>query len=162
MPPPAWAFNDVACAPALLTTKRDKTNEPALRVVGVQDPAIRELFGPGDTLVISGGANAGLQSGQRFFVRRVIPQVTAVRTDAAADDSHLGVGADSWCRHHGVHGPGVLHACEAIMFDDYLEPFVAPTVAARPLPGTTPQYENMGHIVTGHRRARRAQRQATS
>ena len=43
----------------------------------------------------------------------------------------------------------VVHACEAILFDDYLEPFVAPMIAARPLPGTTPQYDNMGHIVTG-------------
>ena len=43
----------------------------------------------------------------------------------------------------------VLHACDGILLDDYLEPFVAPMIAARPLPGTTPQYENMGHIMTG-------------
>src|SRR5687767_10730890 len=75
VPPPAWAFNDVACAPALAPEKRDKKNVPALRVVGVQDLAIRELLGPGDTLIISAGSNAGLQSGQRFFVRRLIPAV---------------------------------------------------------------------------------------
>ena len=43
----------------------------------------------------------------------------------------------------------VVHACDGILFDDYLEPFVAPMIAARPLPGSTPQYDNMGHIVTG-------------
>jgi len=148
VPPPAWAFNDIACAPALLTTKRDKTNDPPLRVVGVQDPAIRELFGPGDTLVISGGSNAGLQPGQRFFVRRVIPQVTVTGPTPSPT-----IHTSGWVQILGVDTmvstATVVHACEGIMFDDYLEPFVAPTIAARPLPGTTPQYENMGHIVTG-------------
>jgi len=73
--PPDWAFNDLACAPALGPVKRDKKNEPPIRVVGVQDPAIRELLGPGDTLVVSAGSNAGIQTGQRFFVRRFIPAV---------------------------------------------------------------------------------------
>jgi hypothetical protein len=35
------------------------------------------------------------------------------------------------------------------MPDDYLEPYTPPTIAARPVPGTTPHYENMGHIMTG-------------
>jgi hypothetical protein len=42
-----------------------------------------------------------------------------------------------------------VHACDGILFDDYLEPFVAPMIAARPLPGSVPQYDNMGRIVTG-------------
>jgi hypothetical protein len=146
--PPAWAFNDVACAPALLLTKRDKTNQPPLRIIGVQDPAIRELFGPGDTLVISGGSEAGLQPGQRFFVRRVIPQVSVVGPTPPPTIHTAGwvqiLGVDTM-----VSTATVIHACEGILYDDYLEPFVAPTIAARPLPGTTPQYENMGHIMTG-------------
>ena len=32
----------------------------------------------GDTLVINAGSNAGLQAGQRFFVRRVIPAVSVI------------------------------------------------------------------------------------
>ena len=148
MPPPAWAFNDVACAPALLTEKRDKKDEPPLRVVGVQDPAIRELLGPGDVLVISGGSNAGIQPGQRFFVRRVIPAITATGPAPRAT-----IHTSGWVQILGVDTmvstATVLHACDGILFDDYLDPFVAPTVAARPLPGSTPQYDNMGHIVTG-------------
>jgi hypothetical protein len=148
VPPPAWAYNDLACAPGLLTEKRNKTNEPQLRVIGVQDPAIRDLFGPGDTLVISGGSNAGLEPGQRFFVRRIIPQVS-VLGPAPPSTVHT----SGWVQVLGVDTMVatalVVHACEAIMFDDYLEPFVAPAIAARPLPGTSPQYENMGHIVSG-------------
>lgn len=146
--PPAWAFNDLACAPGLVTEKRTKANEPQLRVIGVQDPAVRDLFGPGDTLVVSGGANAGLEPGQRFFVRRIIPQVS-VLGPAPPSTVHT----SGWVQILGVDTmvatATVVHACEAIMFDDYLEPFVAPTIAARPLPGTVPQYENMGHIVSG-------------
>ena len=153
--PPAWAFNDIACAPALVPPKRHKNDKdnskmpvPQMRVVGVQDPAIRELLGPGDTLVINAGSNAGLQPGQRFFVRRIVPQVTTTGPTAPAT-----IHTSGWVQILGVDTmvstATVLHACDGILFDDYLEPFVAPTIAARPLPGSTPQYDNMGHIVTG-------------
>ena len=148
MPPPAWAFNDVACAPALLPEKYDKKNVPQLRVVGVQDPAIRELLGPGDTLVISGGSNAGLEAGQRFFVRRVVA-ATAVFGPAPRATIHTA----GWVQILGVDTTvstaTVMHACDGILFDDYLEPYVAPMIAARPLPGSMPVYDNMGRIVTG-------------
>jgi hypothetical protein len=146
--PPSWAYNDIACGPALGPLKRDRKNEPALRVVGVQDPAIRELLGPGDTLVISAGSNAGLQPGQRFFVRRRIPAVATTGSTPRAT-----IHTSGWVQILGVDTmvstATVVHACEAILFDDYLEPFVSPVIAARPLPGSTPQYDNMGHIMTG-------------
>lgn len=146
--PPSWAYNDIACGPALGPLKRDKKNEPALRVVGVQDPAIRGLLGPGDTLVISGGSNAGLQPGQRYFVRRLI---TAVATTGPTPPPTIHT--SGWVQILGVDTmvstASVVHACEGILFDDYLEPFVSPMIAARPLPGSMPQYDNMGHIMTG-------------
>ena len=148
MPPPAWAFNDVACAPALAPDKRDKQIEQPLRVVGVQDPAVRELFGPGDTLVISGGSDAGIQPGQRFFVRRVVPAITTTGPTPPSTIHTTGwvqiLGVDTM-----VSTATIVHACDGIQFDDYLEPFEAPMIAARPVPGNTPHYDNMGHIVTG-------------
>jgi hypothetical protein len=148
VPPPAWAFNDVACAPALAPDKRDKKIEQPLRIVGVQDPAIRELFGPGDTLVISGGSNAGIQPGQRFFVRRVVPAV-----ETTGETPRGTIHTTGWVQILGVDTmvstATVVHACDGIQFDDYLEPFESPMIAARPLPGTTPHYDNMGRIVTG-------------
>ena len=75
VPPPAWAFNDIACAPAVGPEKEDKKNVPQMRVVGVQDTVFRDLLGPGDTILINGGSNSGLEPGQRFFVRRIIPAV---------------------------------------------------------------------------------------
>src|SRR5687768_12747131 len=70
--PPSWAFNDIACAPGLAAPTTADTVPPAYRVIGSQDTVIRSLLGPGDTLVISGGSNAGLEKGQRFFVRRLV------------------------------------------------------------------------------------------
>jgi hypothetical protein len=43
----------------------------------------------------------------------------------------------------------IVHACDGMLLDDYLEPFVEPMVAAQPQTGNVPQYENMGHVMTG-------------
>ena len=144
VPPPAWAFNDLACAPALLTDRTGADEQP-LRVIGVQDSAFRELLAPPDVLVVSGGSAAGLEPGQRYYVRRIIrtmgtPQPPTIHTSGWVQI----VGVDTT-----VATAQILHACEGILLDDYLEPFTAPTIAARPLPGNVPHYENMGHIVTG-------------
>jgi len=148
VPPPAWAFNDVACSPAVAPAKVDKDDIPQLRIVGVQDPSVRELLGPGDVVVLNGGSNAGIQPGQRFFVRRVIPAVQMFGEKPRATIHTAG-----WVQILGVDTvvstATVVHACDGIQADDFLEPFVAPAIAARPLPGSTPHYENMGHIVTG-------------
>ncbi len=147
VPPPAWAFNDLACAPSLDMAKNDKAEVPAQRVIGSQDTVIRELLGLGDTLVISGGSNAGLQPGDRYFLRRRL--ITRGGTPPVPATIHTA----GWIQILGVDATlataTVLHACEGILLDDYLEPFVAPTIAANPLPGSTPHYEQMGHIMTG-------------
>ena len=149
VPPPSWAFNDIACAPALDRGTRDKSQKntrPALRVVGVQDGAYRELLAPPALLVVSGGSNAGLEPGQRYFLRRRVTPMTGL-------DEIPAIHTSGWVQIVGVDTAvataEILHACEGILLDDYLEPFTAPTIAARPLPGTVPQFENMGHIVTG-------------
>ena len=148
VPPPSWAFNDLACAPALVIESKDvKAAPPAYRVIGSQDPAMRDLFGPGDTLVISGGSNAGLQAGQRYFVRR------HVMSRGNATTLPVTIHTSGWVQILGVDTmlatATVLHACDGILLDDYLEPFIPPMVAAKPVPGTTPHYENMGRIMTG-------------
>ena len=76
--------------------------------------------GPRRRLVISGGSNAGMQTGQRYFVRR---RMTTSRSSRgrAEDDSHGRMDADSRRRHDARHGDD-LHACDGILLDDYLEP----------------------------------------
>lgn len=149
VPPPSWAFNDVACAPTLDMEARDKSQKkapPTLRIVGVQDGAFRELLAPPALLVVSGGSNVGLETGQRYFVRRrVVPMTGLVEIPTVHTSGWVQiVGVDT-----AVATAEILHACEGILLDDYLEPFTAPMIAARTVPGTVPQFENMGHIVMG-------------
>ncbi len=146
IPAPSWAFNDLACAPALLTNETASPNAAPLRVVGSQDFTHRQLLSAPDVLVISGGSNAGIQTGQRYFVRRV----TSTATDR---DVPKTIHTAGWVQILGVDTmvstATILHSCEGILLDDYLEPFVEPMVSAQPMAGNVPQYDNMGHIVTG-------------
>lgn len=144
MEPPSWLFNDIACAPSLTTQP-----PPALRLMGSQDTVVKQMLGPGDTLVISGGSSAGLQPGQRFFVRRNVRTFGAKGPDS---EHPVSVHTAGWVQVLGVDASvataRILHACEGMMLDDYLEPFVSPMIAAQAVPGTLPQYSNMGHITT--------------
>lgn len=113
----------VACGiPAGLELPR----EGGLRVAGGQDTEARVLFGPRDLLVINGGTQAGLQLGQRFFVRRPVAY-----------------GRPSTGRPRAVHTAGWIRivalndttgiaavdvACGDILQGDYLDPFAAPVV----------------------------------
>src|SRR5436190_18266659 len=58
VPPPAWLFNDIACAPLLATQP-----PPSLRVLGSQDTVINHMLGPGAPLVVSGSSAACLEPG---------------------------------------------------------------------------------------------------
>ena len=143
--PPDWLYNDIACAPSLTTQPA-----AALKVIGSQDTTIKHMLGPGDTLVISGGASAGLEPGQQFFVRRHI-KTFGVK---GPDPTHpVSVHTAGWVQILGVDGSvataTIVHACEGLMLDDYLEPFSPPVIAARTAAGTLPQYSNMGHITMG-------------
>lgn len=147
VPPPKWAFIDVACAPS--ESKTAPTGD--LRVLGVQDTGIKDQMSPGDTIVVSGGSNAGLQPGDRFYVRRFIRTFGNMR---GPDEQHpLSVHTAGWIQILGVDTTlataTIVQACDGILLDDFLEPYVPPTVAARPIPGNMPVYDNMGHIRIG-------------
>jgi hypothetical protein len=147
VPPPNWAFMDLACAPYL--TKVSPSG--ALRILGSQDTVIKDQMSPGDTVLISGGANAGLKAGDRFFVRRLVRMFGALK---GPDDDHpLPVHTAGWVQIVGVDSTlataKVLQACDGILLDDFLEPYVEPTVASQPPAGNMPIYDNMGHIKTG-------------
>jgi hypothetical protein len=145
--PPSWAFVDLACAPYMTKTNPAK----APRILGSQDTGVRDQLSVGDTLVVSGGASAGLNTGDRFYVRRLVR--TFGQTEGPDDRHPLQVHTAGWIQILGVDSTlataKVVQACDSIMLDDYLEPYVPPTVAERPLPGNSPTYDNMGHIRGG-------------
>jgi hypothetical protein len=142
---PAWLANDISCAPSLTTEAA-----PNLRVIGSQDTVIKHMLGPGDTLVINAGSAAGLQPGQQFFVRRNMKMFGLKGPDL---QHPLSVHTAGWVQILGadasVATATVVHACDGILLDDYLEPYKPPMIAAQSMPGTLPQYSNMGHITTG-------------
>lgn len=143
--PSQWSANDLACSPYLTMTLPDGR----FRVIGSMDTFVKTMMAPPDTVVINAGLQQGLQIGQEFFVRRVPRDMGALGPDR---NHPLSVHTAAWIRLIGV-GPtsataSITHACDGIMLDDYLEPFVPPLVAAAAIDGT-PQFEHLARIVTG-------------
>ena len=143
--PPAWSFNDLACAPFLTVALPDRR----FRVAGSMDTAVKTMMSPPDTIVINAGLQQGLQVGQEFFVRRVPRDMGALGPDR---DHPLSVHTAAWIKLIGV-GPSsstasISHTCDGILLDDYLDPFVPPLVAATATDGT-PQIEHLTQIVAG-------------
>jgi hypothetical protein len=128
----------------------DGPPDNALHVIGSQDTMPRELFGPRDLLVIDGGTSAGVQLGQRFFVRRLTPVSGSVRQ--ARGTMTLG-----WLRVVAVNASTAIatvdHICGGISSGDYIEPFVAPVVPAGAdrdeTPGE-PDFTSLGRVVGGN------------
>jgi hypothetical protein len=113
----------IACAvtPTLALPATD-----VLRIAGVQDTALRLLYGSHDLIIIDGGSSRDVQVGQRFFVRRLDwfgpyggRQDHTVRTAA-------------WIRIVAVNETtsiaAIEHSCTGAMSGDFLEPFAAPIV----------------------------------
>src|ERR1043166_8974703 len=136
----------VACAGPV---SAEAPSPRALRVIGVQDSSPRARYGPRDLLVIGGGSGAGLQLGQQFFVRR------ANRFGAAADRRWQGVRTLGWIRVVAINESTAIasidHICDAIAQGDYLEPYVAPVVAAdadRDSPAGDPDFSALGRVLS--------------
>jgi len=122
----------------------------SLRVIGVEDTQPRTAFAPGDSVVLSTGRAGGVEPGQRYLVRRVSRGISrqaisrespgAVRTAAwltvtAADD------ATALARIDG--------ACDAVLPNDYLEPYVMPVLPRADGAGGTPQHDQMARVLFG-------------
>ena len=135
----------VACA-APLTADDPPPNVP--RIIGAQDTSARALYGPRDLLVVGAGTRAGLQLGQKFFVRR------ANRFGSPYDRRWQGVRTLGWIQLVAVNDSTAIatvdHGCDAMTEGDYLEPFNAPVIPAdldRDVPSGDPDFTAMGRVV---------------
>jgi hypothetical protein len=135
----------VACAaPPFLAAPRPAV----LRVIGAQDTVSRSLYGTADLLVISGGTKAGVLLGQRFFVRRPV-----TFGNNSPGDAHA-ILTSGWIRIVAVNDTTSIAAvdfvCGDISQDDYLEPFVVPTVpddANRNDPSGELNFADLAHVL---------------
>lgn len=139
----------VACAPPATA---DGPPDHALHVIGAQDSVARTVYGNRDLLVVDGGMNAGIQLGQPFFVRRGLR--FGMRYGSLARPSS--VSTAGWIRIVAVNDTTAIatveHACGAIFQNDYLDPFVAPSVAAETLRDDTsgePDFRALGRVLSG-------------
>ncbi len=136
----------IACAPPTISAEMDAK----LHILGAQDTVDRDLYGTGDLLVVDGGTAAGVQIGERFYVRRAnvfggTPDGTVVTSAwvsiVAVNDSTAIASID--------------HLCGPILRRDYLEAFVppaAPPGAERADDAGEPDFGAMGKIVIGNER----------
>jgi hypothetical protein len=124
---------------------------PSIRVIASQEPGKR-LFGPGETVIVSGGSAQGVRVGQEYFIKRVVTDQfamplsgfipvsisTAARLRIVDVESDLAFGT-------------IFDACDGVLDGDYLVPYVRPVVPVLEAAGE-PDYANAGVIVLGNER----------
>jgi hypothetical protein len=133
----------MACAPSTTDTQESYP----LHVVGAQDTMARVLYGATDLLVLDGGTGAGVQLGQRFFVRRT-------NKFGIAFDEVQSATTAGWISVVAVNESTAIakvdHVCGPIFQTDYLVPYTAPTAPAgadRNEPLADPDFSALGHIL---------------
>jgi len=135
----------LACAPSLTF----EAPPMPIRVTGGQDADIRRIFAPGDLITINAGADNGIEVGQQYYTRRAVPrEKRRIGRDNAAT-----IHTSGWVRIYAVDRQmslaTVVHPCDAIELNDYLEPFVLPVppaVSAAP----PAQRGNYGRVMAGN------------
>jgi hypothetical protein len=137
----------VGCGPQA-TAASEPSDMP--RIVGIQDPTPRSLYGPHDLVIVDAGANRGIQLNQRFFVRRnvVSHDTAAIGPHASAPSGLMGfvrrnvtprggaapgarvVLTSGWMHIVAVNDTVAIAeidvACDGVLKGDYLEPYVEP------------------------------------
>ena len=126
---------------------------PVHRLAAAQegDAKLRRAFAPPDTLMLPGGTSVGLQTGQQYFVRRLLPSPNHEKPSATKPGM---VHTAGWITIIGSDGFSALaridYACDHFLKNDYLEPFTAsqmPTAVAAP---GAPQFTDMGRLLFGN------------
>jgi hypothetical protein len=136
----------LACAPTLAF----EAPPVPIRVTGGQDSDIRRDFAPGDLITINAGTDNGIDVGQQYYTRRAMP----IQKQAIGRDNPATIRTSGWVRIYAVDRrmslATIVHACDAVELDDYLEPFALP--APTPLAADRPpaQRGNYGRVLVGN------------
>lgn len=138
---------DVLCGPQASLSLPAQT----VRVLGGIERT-KQLFAPGETVIIGAGAAQGLEAGQHFFVRRAIEDRFAVKT---SDSPILSIQTAGWLTvvdaQAEVATGRIVEACDGILEGDYLEPFVLPAPAGA-LDAGKPDFASPAQVILGSER----------
>jgi hypothetical protein len=133
------------CAPRVAYDVPDQ----ALRITGGQDSFTRRVFAPGDLVTINAGTDHGIEVGQEYAVRRL--QVEANQRPTRMTPGNIRTAG--WIKVYAVDKElslaTIVHACDTIDRDDYLEPFVMPVVPKPSATEAKPQRDDYGRILFG-------------
>ena len=143
LPPEVLAL---ACAPNL-TFEAPPT---PLRISGSQGAFVRQNFGPGDLITINAGTDNGIEVGQVYYTRRVVPR----EKRRVGRDNPAVIQTSGWIRIYAVDNTMSLatisYPCDAIHVNDFLEPFVPPTVPTISEDRPVAQRGNYGRVMVGN------------
>ena len=135
----------LACAPGLAY----EAPPTPLRITGSQESFVRRTFAPGDLIVVNAGTDNGIDVGQEYFARRAVP----VDRRAVSRDNPATIHTSGWIRIYAVDRKmslaTITFGCDAVELNDYLEPFVLPTIPDISTNRPTAQRDNYGHVLTG-------------
>ena len=140
------AVLSLACSPAL------SFEEPftPLRITGGQHPSVHRNFAPGDLVTINAGTDNGIEVGQLYYTRRAVPRE---KRSVGRDNPAL-IQTTGWIRIWAVDPQmslaTIAYPCDAIEVNDYLEPFVLPTVPEIASDRPPAQRGNYGHVMVGN------------
>jgi hypothetical protein len=136
----------LACAPSLTF---DAPPVP-IRVLGGQDSDVRRNWAPGDLITINAGSDNGIDIGQEYYTRRAVP----LERRAIGRDNPATIRTSGWIRIYAVDRrmslATIVHACDAIELDDYLEPFALPEPPVASTERPLPQRGNYGRVIVGN------------
>lgn len=127
---------------------------PAMKIrVAAGNERVKTTYGPGEHVIINAGTAQGIRAGQRYLVRRVVDDQFAV---AAIGEKSFSVHTAGWITVVDVLPESavavITEACDAVVIDDYLEPFVIPAPAPAPPVVTQADYARPARVILGDER----------
>lgn len=110
-------------------------------------------YAPNEYVVINAGTSQGIRPGQRYLVRRVIDDQFAVE---AIGEKSYSIHTSGWVTIVDAQAETAIavisEACDAVVIDDYLEPFVIPGPPPAPPTVTQPDWARPARVILGDER----------
>jgi len=141
---------EMVCSPRLAFELPDRS----LRVTGGQDTIRRRTWAPGDLITINGGRNNGVEVGQEYYVRRAQVENNNKVSRATPASIRTAAWIKVWAIDDDMSLATVVHACDSIEVDDYLEPFAMPKVVKPTAQILKPVRDDYARILSGNDKRR--------